>query len=104
MLSDDRTHVPKLKPDVSHLHRLGGNVMYIADVHIVQFAPWKGFFTQHGNFVPFVHEMSAPLRGIINVTLYVSMGHSSKDVTMDFIIREVLFTECFFPLPVNFVN
>ena len=55
-----------------------------------------GFFTQQGNSAPFVHEMSTPLRGIINVTLYVSMGHSSKDVTMDFIIREVLFTECFF--------
>ena len=26
---------------VTHLYRLGGNVMYIANVHIVQFAPWK---------------------------------------------------------------
>ena len=78
--------------------------MYIADVHIVQFAPWKNPFTQQGNSAPFLHEMFAPLGGIINVTLYVSMGHSSKDVTMDFIIKEVLFSECFFPLPVNFVN
>ena len=57
-----------------------------------------------GNYAPFVHGIFAPLREIINVTLYVIMGHSSKDVTMDFIIREVLFTECFFPLTVNFVN
>ena len=62
-----------------------------------------GFFTQQGNSAPFVHEMSAPLRGIINVTLYASMGHSSKDVTMDFIIREVLFTKYFLPLLVDFV-
>ena len=79
--------------------------MYIPDVHYCAFVPWKNlcFFTQQGNSAPFVHEISAPLRGIINVTLYASMGHSSKDVTMDFIIREVLFNECFFPLPVNFV-
>ena len=56
----------------------------------------EDFSLLQGNSAPFVHEMSAPLRGIINVTLYASMGHSSKDVTMDFIIREVLFTECFF--------
>ena len=41
MLSDDRTHVPKLEPDVAHLFRLGGNLMYIEDVHYVQFVPWK---------------------------------------------------------------
>ena len=98
MLSDDRTHVPKLEPDVAHLFQLGGNLMYIEDVHYVQFVPWKnsGDFHSAGQYAPFVHEMSAPLHGTINVTLYVSMGHSSKDVTMDFIIREVLFTECFF--------
>ena len=45
-----------------------------------------GIFHSAGQLCPFVHEMSAPLRGIINVTLYVSMGHLSKDVTMDFII------------------
>ena len=31
-----------------------------------------------GNYAPFVHGMFAPLREIINATLYVSMGHSSK--------------------------
>ena len=41
MLSDDRTHVPKLEPDVAHLFQLGGNLMSIEDVHSVQFVPWK---------------------------------------------------------------
>ena len=41
MLSDDRTHVPKLESDVAHLFQLGGNLMYIEDVHSVQFVPWK---------------------------------------------------------------
>ena len=99
MLSNDWTHVAKLELDVAHLFQLGGNLMYIEDVHSVQFVPWKNprdFFTQQGNSAPFVHEMSSPLRGIINVTLYVSMGHSSKDFTMDLIMREVLFTKFFF--------
>ena len=26
---------------VAHLYRLGGNVVYIEDVHFVQFVPWK---------------------------------------------------------------
>ena len=74
--------------------------MYIADVHIVQFVPWKNtrdFSLTRAILHLFVHEMSAPIHGITNVILYVIMGHSSKDVTMEFIIREVLFIECFFP-------
>ena len=90
---------------VAHLFRPGGNFMYITDVHYCAFVPWKNLWIFHSCMAicPFVHEMSAPLHGIINVTLYVSMGHSSKDVTMDFIIKEVPFIECFFPLLVDFV-
>ena len=40
-LSDDRTHVPKLEPDVAHLFRLGGNSMYIRMYIVVQMVPWK---------------------------------------------------------------
>ena len=47
VLSDDRTHVPKLEPDVAHLFRLGGNLMYIEDVHYVQFVPWKNLRIFH---------------------------------------------------------
>ena len=84
---------------VAHLFRIAGNFMYITKVHYCAFVPWKNLWIFHScrAICPFVHEMSAPLCGIINVTLYVSMGHSSKDVTIEFIIMEVLFIECFSP-------
>ena len=47
MLSDDRTHVPKLEPDVAHLFRLGGNFMYIKMYIIVQIVPWKNLRVFH---------------------------------------------------------
>ena len=72
MLFDDRTRILKLELDVAHLFQLGGNLMYIEDVHSVQFVPWKilGIFHLARLFCPFFHEISAPLRGIINVILY----------------------------------
>ena len=72
MLSDDRPHVPKLEPDVAHLFGLGGNLIYIEDVHSVQFAPWKNprdFSLSRAILHIFVNEMSTPLCGITNVIL-----------------------------------
>ena len=55
-LFDDRTHVPKLEPDVAHLFPLGGNSMYMKMYIVVQIVPWKNlriFSLLQGN-CPFV--------------------------------------------------
>ena len=81
MLSDDRTRVPKLELDVAHIFRLGGNLMYIGDVHSCSVVPWKNpcDFSPCRAICPFVLEISAPLRGIIIVILCSKYGSYDMD-------------------------
>ena len=74
--------------------------MYICDVHYCKVCiieKSKDFSYSRANG-PFVLEIFAPLRGKINVNVMLVWVMSVKDVTSDFIIREVPFIECFFPL------
>ena len=66
-----------LMPFVAHLFRLGGNLMYIEDVHYCTICTMEKSrdFSLRKAIGPFVNEMSAPLRGKINVILCASMGH-----------------------------